>query len=174
MSAHWSIRLSVRLALGPSHFGEKFYENDAQSTGSFTYLLPLTLLFTFSLLLASLVRSAALIRSIAHSLARLLIRRRYTSKNRMRQSYHFYPICVGATAQLRSFIRSYRALIRLLHTAPFNRVLRCTHLLARSITRSLQSSWERGFQFFIYELNASISYHFNPLWMRPSDQSINP
>ena len=43
---------------------------------------------------------------------------------------------------LRSLIRSHRSLIRLLRTARFARALRCTHSFARSLTRSLRSSWE--------------------------------
>merc|ERR1711951_261612 len=44
---------------------------------------------------------------------------------------------------LRSLVRSHRSLIRLLRTARFARALRCAHLFARSLTHSLQSSWER-------------------------------
>ena len=46
---------------------------------------------------------------------------------------------------LRSLVRSHRSLIRLLRTARFARALRCAHSFARSLTRSLRSSWERGF-----------------------------
>ena len=45
---------------------------------------------------------------------------------------------------LRSLVRSHRSLIRLLRTARFARALCCAHSLARSLTRSLRSSWERG------------------------------
>ena len=44
---------------------------------------------------------------------------------------------------LRSLVRSHRSLIRLLRTARCARALRCTHSFARSLTRSLRSSWER-------------------------------
>ena len=43
---------------------------------------------------------------------------------------------------LRSLVRSHRSLIRLLRTARFARALRCAHSFARSLTRSLRSSWE--------------------------------
>ena len=43
---------------------------------------------------------------------------------------------------LRSLVRTHRSLIRLLRTARFARALRCAHSLARSLTRSLRSSWE--------------------------------
>jgi len=46
---------------------------------------------------------------------------------------------------LRSLVRSHRSLIRLLRTARFARALRCAHSFARSLTHSLQSSWESGF-----------------------------
>ena len=45
---------------------------------------------------------------------------------------------------LLSLVRSDRSLIRLLRTARFARALRCTHSFARSLTRSLRSSWESG------------------------------
>ena len=46
---------------------------------------------------------------------------------------------------LRSFVESHHSLIRLLRTARFARALRCAHSFAHSLTRSLRSSWERGF-----------------------------
>ena len=50
---------------------------------------------------------------------------------------------------LRSLVRLHRSLIRLLRTARFARALRCAHSLARSLTRSLRSSWESSFCLWI-------------------------
>ena len=46
---------------------------------------------------------------------------------------------------VRSLFSSHRPLICLLRIARFARVLRCAHSLARLLTHSLPSSWERGF-----------------------------
>ena len=56
---------------------------------------------------------------------------------------------------------SHHSLICLLCTARFTRALSCAHSFARSLTRSLWSSWERGF--CLWNTRLSISYHFNPL-----------
>ena len=61
---------------------------------------------------------------------------------------------------IRFSVCSHRSLIRLLRTARFARALRSAHSFARSLTHSLWSSWESG---FVYEMNALISYSFNPL-----------
>ena len=148
--------------MGPSHFGEKFYENDAQSTGSFIYLLPLTLLFTISLLLASLVRSAALICLIAHSFARSLIRRRFTSKNRMRR-FHITSTTQYASAQLRNCVPSFARTAHSFACSTLLASIACSAALIRSLARSLALSRAHGKEVFIYELNASISYLLNPL-----------
>ena len=52
---------------------------------------------------------------------------------------------------VRSLVRSHCSLIRLLRTARYARALRCAHSLAH------------GKDEYVYKLNASISYHFNPL-----------
>ena len=54
-----------------------------------------------------------------------------------------------------SLVRSHRSLIRLLRTARFARTLRCAHSLTRSRAH--------GKAVYVDELNASISYSFNPL-----------
>ena len=53
-----------------------------------------------------------------------------------------------------------RSLIRLHRTARFARALRCAHSLAHSLAHS----GSHGKVVFVYELNASISYCFSPLW----------
>ena len=60
---------------------------------------------------------------------------------------------------LRSLVRLYRSLIRLLRTAHFARALRCAHSFARSLT----DSGAHGKGIYVCELNASISYTFCPL-----------
>ena len=74
-----------------------------------------------------------------------------------------------------SLVRSHHSLIRLLHTARFAHALRCAHLfacsLARSLTHSLSSLWERFFlsnnwmrRFHTVSSHcAPILYRFNPL-----------
>ena len=50
---------------------------------------------------------------------------------------------------IRVFVRLHRSPIHLLHTARIIRALRCAHSFVRSLTHSLQRSWERGFYFWI-------------------------
>ena len=61
---------------------------------------------------------------------------------------------------LRSLVRSQHSLIRLLRTARFACSHRCAHWFARSLTHS-GAHWK---EIYVYEMNASISYRFNPLW----------
>ena len=65
-----------------------------------------------------------------------------------------------------SLLRSHRSLIRLLRTARFA-------ALIRSLARSLTRSRAHGKEVHVYELNASISYRFNPLCIPLSDSSAN-
>ena len=79
---------------------------------------------------------------------------------------------------VRSLVPSHRSLIRLLRTASFARVLRCAHSFAplRSFARSLTRSRAHGKEVFVYEVNASISYSFNPLrmaWQRGQENERN-
>ena len=55
----------------------------------------------------------------------------------------------------RSLVLSHRSLIRVLRTG------RCAHWFARSLSLSLTPEL-MGKWFFVYKLNASILYHFNP------------
>ena len=59
-----------------------------------------------------------------------------------------------------SLVCSHCSLIRLLRTARFARALHCAHSFARSLTRSRA----HGKAVFVTEMNALISYSFNPLW----------
>ena len=68
---------------------------------------------------------------------------------------------------LRLLVRSHRSLIRLLRSVRFARELRCAH----SFPRSLTHSEAHGKEIYAYELNASISYIFNPLCSGPRDRS---
>ena len=65
---------------------------------------------------------------------------------------------------LHSLVRLHRSLVRLLRTARFARALRCAHSFARSLTHS----GAHGKEVFVYEMNASISYHLKPLCSAPS------
>ena len=79
---------------------------------------------------------ASLTRSTTHSRLERM-RKRFRSMQSTRR--------VLAHSLLHSLARSHRSLIRLLRTACFARALCCAHSFARSLTRSLRSSWERGF-----------------------------
>ena len=59
---------------------------------------------------------------------------------------------------------SYCSLICLLCTGCIARTLRCAHSFARSLARPFTCSRAHGKEVFVYELNASISCSFNPLW----------
>ena len=72
-----------------------------------------------------------------------------------------------------SLVRSHRSVIRSLRTARFARALSCAHSFVRSLAHSLTLSRAHAKEIHVYELNASLSYSFNPLWIRAKVQCSN-